>query len=345
MPGATFGGELRGGPCRPSTGRSRAHQIHSKGFPALAASGPRSAIGEQNLEAMPAAAGWAFAENHTRSKAFANIPKGRGVRLGESVATDTVGSEAGRTEEHEDSALQTPGRPGRARMAWMRGTKPTDLLLVLTAAVSIVVSVIALQRSDQVAALQQAESSPVLAPGTDLADRGRVMTIATETTTVRKRADWLFIDRRAGRLVIPLRNGGNGIAMIVGRPVLVENCTLEPQRLPLSTTGALGTYIIPSGGSDQLAWLARKSDVAGTVRVGNESFWYSFDYAHFGRIGNSKSGPPSLVVWYTDGAQAKLRWSCMTFFRASGNNRMSEWAVEGVVYGARSALLSPFPAS
>lgn len=261
------------------------------------------------------------------------------------MAIDLSGSEAGIAEVHEASARQSVEVRKRIRVTWIRGAKPTDLLLVLTAAVSIVVSVVALQRSDQVAARQEAEASPVLAPGTLLADRGRVMTIATETATVRKRADWLFIDNHVGRIVVPLRNGGNGIAMIIGRPVLVENCATEPQHLPLATTGALGTYILQSGDSDQLAWLERKSDAAGAVHVGKDSFWYSFDYAHFGSIGNSNGGAASLVVWYTDGAQIKLRWTCMTFFQTSERRDTSEWAVEGVVYGARRAALSPFPAS
>jgi len=266
------------------------------------------------------------------------------------IRSDALGPTVGEVGEGEaaegdPSPSHAAGTPQRARMAWIRGTKPTDLLLVLTAAVSIVVSVTALQRSDQVASLQEAESSPVLAPGTALTERGKAVTVATNTATVRKRADWLFMDNRVGRIVVPLRNGGNGIAMIVGRPVLVENCTVEPQHLPLSTTGSLGTYIIQSGDSDQLAWLERKGDSAGTVHVGNESFWYSFDYAHFGSIDNSNGGNASLVVWCTDGAQIKLRWTCMTFLRASQSKGTSEWASEGVVYGARRAALSPFPAS
>jgi hypothetical protein len=140
---------------------------------------------------------------------------------------------------------------------------------------------------------------------------------------------------RVGRMIIPLRNGGAGIALTLGRPVLVEDCDREPRYLPASAVGQLGTYFLPSGGSDQLGYLQRPADKNGTVTIEAKAYWYSFDYEHFAEI--RKGRPTNVVVWYTDGAQRLLRWTCITysFDRANSKGSQTEWAVESQVYGTR----------
>lgn len=186
---------------------------------------------------------------------------------------------------------------------WRHGTKPTDLLSSVLSVVSVTIAFGAFYRANQVSEEQAEAAAPVLSPGTPLTERGQRMRVATEYAVVTKRADRLFLDRRAGRFVIPLRNGGSGIAMTVGLPVIVESCEQEPARLPASAVlPPLGTYMIPSGESDQLGYLQPKRGHPGSV-LNQRQLWYSFDYKRFGLITSAKPEPASLLIWYTDGAQ------------------------------------------
>lgn len=239
-------------------------------------------------------------------------------------------------------------RAGSRFRDWCVGTKPTDVLSVLMALLSVAIAGIALHKADQVAAQQEEASAPVLAPDTPPGDRGKRRWVTTEFARVKKRLDRTYLDRAAltqshgkkfhvGRLVMPVTNGGAGIALTVGRPVLVQDCNTEPQHLPASTVGALGTYSVPSGGADQLGYLQRPSDPSGHVTINGKSYWWSFDYRHFGEIGGSNLGSANLVLWYTDGARRLLRWTCINYSIDGANTRgpQTEWAVQAHEYGTR----------
>jgi hypothetical protein len=118
-------------------------------------------------------------------------------------------------------------------------TKPTDVASVALTMGSIILAVVALTKANQAAPQQQEQAAPVLAPGTPLEERGEIEDVAVEYAKVTKRLDRLFLDRSAtteepprGRLVIPLRNGGAGIALTVGLPVVVADCAKQPALMP-----------------------------------------------------------------------------------------------------------------
>lgn len=247
-----------------------------------------------------------------------------------------------------DPLEETTGRkPGSRLAGWCKGTKPTDLLSVLMALLSVAVAALALHKADQVAEQQEEANAPVLAPGTPLGERGEHGWVTTEYARVRKRLDRMLVDRgatareptgrlvRVGRMIIPLRNGGAGIALTLGHAVLVQDCDREPRYLPATAVGQLGTYFLPSGGSDQLGYLQRPTDKYGTVTIDDKPYWYSFDYEHFAEIGKGRS--TNVVVWYTDGARRLLRWTCITysFDPSNSKGRQTEWAVDSQVYGTR----------
>lgn len=227
-------------------------------------------------------------------------------------------------------------------LGWWHGTKPTDLLSSMLSVLSVTIAFGAFFRAKEVSEEQAEAAAPVLSPGTPLAERGERMRVATEYAVVRKRADRLFLDRRAGRFVIPLRNGGSGIAMTVGLPVIVESCEQEPAMLPSSAVlPPLGTYMVPSGESDQLGYLQPKRGRPGYVH-NHRQLWYSFDYKRFGLIASAKPEPASLLIWYTDGAQHKLRWTCITYLPAVSHAGDTEWSVLEQEYGTR-AMVSTQP--
>lgn len=214
------------------------------------------------------------------------------------------------------------------------------------------------------------QSAPILAPDTPPDQRGKTLTVVTTYATLKKRADFLFDSPRVvcgpersprrqrlshrkrstpngtslpvtcrsarWRIVVPVRNGGAGIALTVGLPLIVQDCNREPKYLPAGTVGTVGSYIVPPGSSDQLAYLAPSgpsSDLpnapgGGYVSVGSSRFWYSWNYRGFG-VGNQ---PANLLIWYTNSALDELRWTCATY---GHSNLESEWALLGEEYGSR----------
>ncbi len=205
--------------------------------------------------------------------------------------------------------------------------------------VSVVISGLALFQSNQTAerqaSFEQEQSAPVLAPGTEPGDRGRTITVNTEYRKVRKRADRMLLSRGPrGHLVLPMRNGGAGIALTVGLPLLVEDCVTEPKVLPPSTVGLLGTYALPSGSSEQLGYFQPKGPKYrnGSVEVDGKRRWYGWDYVNFGI--RPKPATQNLLLWYTDGARRKLRWTCTTYSAAGTTADGQEYAVQAQVYGS-----------
>ena len=140
--------------------------------------------------------------------------------------------------EQEPEASSTKEKR-RGFRGWWAGTKPTDLLSVIVALISVGLagSGWALYRTNQVSQQQAEASAPVLAAGTLLKERGQKMTVVTDFATTVKRADRMFLDRQAGRLIIPLLNGGSGIAMTIGLPLLVADCSREPSMLRSPAVG------------------------------------------------------------------------------------------------------------
>jgi hypothetical protein len=232
-----------------------------------------------------------------------------------------------------------PNRWRRFR-SWWRDTKPTDAIGAVFGVVSVVIAALALWQSNQTANRQtdfeQEQSAPVLAPGTPSEVRGKTITVDTEFRRVTKRADRMLLRREPrGHLVVPMRNGGAGIALTVGLPLLVEDCVEQPQALPSTTVGLLGTYSVPSGSYEQLAYFQPhgKEYANGSVQVDGQSRWYGWDYARFGQSPEPTS--TNVLVWYTDGARRKLRWTCTTYSAAKRTADGEQFAVQAQVYGSR----------
>ena len=72
------------------------------------------------------------------------------------------------------------------------------------------------------------------------------------------------------------------------------------------------------------------------MRVAGRSRWYGWDYKRFG----NKPTPAArkVLLWYTDGAQHELRWTCTELHAGQGQRR--RLAVRGRVqiYGHRPWL-------
>lgn len=194
--------------------------------------------------------------------------------------------------------------------------------------------------TERQAAFEQEQSAPVLAPSTPASERGRTITAVSDYRQTLKRADWLIVGPD-GHLVIPTRNGGAGIALTVGLPLVVSDCEHEPYELGVRSVGRLGTYVVPSGGTDELAYFEpdQRKPAYRPGTAGRRSF--NWDYARFGK----RRAPRmfSLLLWYTDGAQRMLRWTCTAYDRAprSTHSRVegNQYRVDQALYGKR-----PWPA-
>lgn len=227
----------------------------------------------------------------------------------------------------------------RRFIGWWAGTRPTDIVAALISLLSIGIALVAFVKSDEASNQQAEAAAPILAPGTPPSERGKHIIVTTEYAEVHKRADRLFLDRSAGRLVVPIRNGGIGIAMTIGLPVVVADCREEPAML-LNTTVSppLGTYVVPSGNADQLAYVEPKDRAGGAV-PGRPKLWFSFNYRRFGKIMPADSDRANLLLWYTDGAQRKLRWTCVSYLPAGHNlHGETEWGVYDQYFGTRQMV-------
>ena len=65
------------------------------------------------------------------------------------------------------------------------------------------------------------------------------------------------------------------------------------------------------------------------------SLWYGWDYAQFGEKPEPKS--ENLLLWYTDGARRRLRWTCITYTLKNEETTKygEQYAVESHFYGSR----------
>jgi hypothetical protein len=219
----------------------------------------------------------------------------------------------------------------------------TALLSVIVAGVSAYIAYSSSQDSASLARQQAEASAPLLTPGTPPNQRApKHERVVTENAIVTKRLDRLYVDRAGPppRLVVPIRNGGSGIGLTIGQPVVVETCDGEPAALAArgreTIRGPLGDYVLPSGSSDQLAFVSTVfRRVHGTVYVGSNKDWYTFDFGQFG-LTKPNDGFAYLLIWYTDGAQRKLRWVCIQYQLRPGDSTRdkTEWAVNQQIFGA-----------
>jgi len=202
---------------------------------------------------------------------------------------------------------------------------------------------------------QSEDNEPLLIPATPPAERGTIKTAYLNFGHVTKRADRLYVapaHPRAhilkARLVIPLQNGGSGLALVYGHPVFISRCDLADE-LPKRLAKPAGTYVVRTGEADQFGFF-QPSTRGGSLLGGG---WYSFDYKQWGRSRVShrhhahrrtttympypNEGTANVVVWYSDGARSTLRWMCAQYLFAGVGRGGLEYAVTGQTFGQSGA--------
>jgi hypothetical protein len=165
--------------------------------------------------------------------------------------------------------------------------------------------------------VEERQSAPLLVPGAELRDRGRRISVYIGSGFLRKRAEQLFVEERPARLVLPVRNVGEGVAILLREyvhPILSCADTASYTAIPPRGLERLGYFAIRPGESDQLTYLAPGP------RIG----------AEYGRA--SKASELSLPIRYTDSLGRKLRWTCV---RYTHRNAQSGWHVASMAYGER----------
>jgi hypothetical protein len=198
---------------------------------------------------------------------------------------------------------------------------------------------------------QSEDNEPFLIPATPPAERGTIKTAYLNFGHITKRADRLYVappHPRSGifkaRLVIPLQNGGSGIALVYEHPAFVSSCA-RANELPKRLANPAGTYVVRTGEADQFGFF-QPSTPGGTLPSGG---WYSFDYEQWGRsrlshgrASHRRATPytpyrnessANVVVWYSDGARSTLRWMCAQYVFAGVGRGGLEYAVVGQTFG------------
>jgi hypothetical protein len=165
--------------------------------------------------------------------------------------------------------------------------------------------------------IEERQSAPLLVPGVELRDRGKRITVFTESGVVKKRADRLLIGGRPARLIIPMRNVGEGVAILLRERVkTIPDCADAEHYTAIPPRGLerLGYYVVRPGESEQLAYLAPNSRVAAEYR------------------GARNANSLNLLVRYTDALGRKLRWTCVRYSQGKGQRG---WSVAAALYGER----------
>jgi hypothetical protein len=181
------------------------------------------------------------------------------------------------------------------------------------------------------AEIEERQAAPVLAPDVEPELQGKDVKVATSYGKVSKRAERLnFIEaddfvkphQEKGippMIIVPMRNVGDGVAVIPGKPSFPASCPQAPTREPpaLETLGTryLGAYNVPPGESRQL-------DFAFAAQDGDRRADY---------VAASGKTEVSLMVVYTDLLGRRLRWTCVNYTRDPGE----AWAVDYPFYGDR----------
>lgn len=198
----------------------------------------------------------------------------------------------------------------------------------------------ALHAQDKGLALERESAAPLLIPGTPSDARGTSIRVATTYGSVSKRADALLAQSQADQLIVPMRNAGAGAALAVGVPLIVGNCGSEAAALAQAGKerfiGRPGTAALGPGDSGQTIFRipvsSRRRSVAGTTK----RLPWNYDYPSLART-PSKVHPvyTNLLVWYTDLARDKLRWTCVEYRLVISRDRdqQSEWINIAQNYG------------
>jgi hypothetical protein len=210
--------------------------------------------------------------------------------------------------------------------------KPVDRII---ASAGAVVASIALYQSCSISSQQknlerqveERQAAPLLVPGVQQPDRlgRRTFQIANSYKRVEKLSNFLMIREPQQRerepfIVVPVRNVGTGVAILLNEEVrVVDNCKTKSRRqLDPDLKERLGYYVVRPGESEQLYYAPRGDDA---VEVTEE-----YEKAN-------TATRVTLLIRYTDQLLRRLRWTCVTYTR--GGRRDPRWSIEKPVYGDR----------
>lgn len=160
---------------------------------------------------------------------------------------------------------------------------------------------------------------------------------------VPKRADTLWVSRKRDRLIVPLVNDGRSVALTIGFPVLVTNCSKEPSQLAqqgldqlqthstqakrrlvqaqkrwgaLFGLGQVGLKVVGAGSADQVDFVPQDAYLAGASEPTKHGT-YRWDYVYKALAapptGSDVASARKLLLFYTDEAGDELRWICVNF--------------------------------
>jgi hypothetical protein len=160
--------------------------------------------------------------------------------------------------------------------------------------------------------VEERQSAPLLVPGVAPGERGRRITVP-----IKKRAGELKISAKPPRIVMPMRNVGEGVAVLFLEYALpVSACPHPGASLPRPRYAPKGTtyYVIEPGQSEQLSYLAPPR-LPGLIHAYRNA---------------STSRHVRLLLRYSDFLGHRVRWTCASYAR---DNRRHSWSVVIVVYG------------
>ena len=171
-------------------------------------------------------------------------------------------------------------------------------------------------------------------PGVNFAQRSGRVTVFTESSPVVKQPQRLYIehDAKHPRLVMPMRNAGEGVAILTQEfPIPVETCAEDaiartaPSKEELERQGLFGRlsfYVIRPGESEQLAYRPTENNYPELI----EKYRKAADAAEV-----------NLILRYTELLTRKLRWTCVRYTRSKPKNPNTPprggWSASDALYG------------
>ena len=168
------------------------------------------------------------------------------------------------------------------------------------------------------AEIEERESAPVLAPDVEPRLYAKPVTVPTDVGTVKKRrAERLFVNPDTPQVIVPMRNVGDGVAVIPVTVSFRDDCPGTPDGIPpllrKRRAGYLGPYNIPAGESRQLSFgpLDRHPKSARPY------------------VDARRATDLHLMVLYTDLLGRKLRWTCVSYTRPKAT---ASWSVKYPYY-------------
>ena len=194
--------------------------------------------------------------------------------------------------------------------------KPTEWMALGVAFGALVISGVAFvlqARSDTRA--EERASAPLLVPGVEQDARGEMVDVYVGYRHITKRADLLMLETDPVRVVMPMRNAGEGGAILLpdrARPV--ASCDAA-DGLPRADKSRLHYYAIRAGESEQLFYNASNKPRLTEL---------------YRRLVKGKT-TARVVLRYTDTLSRRLRWTCVTYTRGSPDGKI--WSVSEARYG------------